>query len=925
MDTPGPHWHAVGDSCDREMKPSSSADIATLAELLKERAVGSPCNLKSLLIYPSGNTTSPITISYVRLLALARQNALVIRSRDSFQIHKPILLHTDNHWDAILWFWSIILANGIPVLSTPLSNAPEHRKKHIKGLSSLLESPICITRARNVPLFDGAPQTLQIHTIEGLDQTRITQRKKRQKIRHCGQSDALAMLMLTSGSTGSAKAVCITHKMALASVAGKAGASVLPPDRPFLNWISIDHVGALVEIHLHALWENVDQIHVDTADIVSSPTVFLDLLSRHRVLRSFAPNFFLASLVSTSQNKPHPERTWDLSNLRFLVSGGEANDMQTCVEASSLLETCGAPRGVIAPGFGMTETCAGSIYNTDCPNYDLGQRYNVASLGRCIKGMEMRVQVSDSDNQLRRNALPNEPGDLEVRGTMVFRSYYKNAAATKEAFTSDGWFRTGDRAFLDPKGHLCLAGRVKELMAQIDRLLTQACLLATSSRPLIFAIGPESLHLLPTTTLGKISRAKMRSLFEQGCFETDVALYRSAIESATKRHQQQEQAKPLTETEACILQDLASIQNATGDDKPTVNLANLDIDAPMWELGFTSMDLIRLKHALDKRWGISLPVVTLMKNPTARSLASVLEEMMQARQVAAPPTSTTTTSAYDPVITFRPPPPKDTKPPLWLIHPGVGEILVFIPLIQHLSSGSAAVPVRPKRQISSVAEAVERYVSAIRSHQPEGPYCLAGYSYGSMLAFEIAKVLEGDNQEVKCLGVLNLPPRIKERMRHLNWNRCLLNLAYFLGLVKTEEDVTKLDGDVAHLKDKARALEIVLGVSEGERLAELGLDEEALVRWADVAFGLQSMAVDYEPAGKVKGGMDIFYAVPLKAVARSKEEWLEGHLYAWREFADESEGVRFHAVDGAHYTMIAPRFVKGFAEVFATALRDRGV
>ncbi|KAH8646475.1 hypothetical protein BGZ60DRAFT_424391 [Tricladium varicosporioides] len=45
-------------------------------------------------------------------------------------------------------------------------------------------------------------------------------------------------------------------------------------DRPFLNWIGLDHVGALVEIHLQALWLGVDQVHVNAADIISSPRVF---------------------------------------------------------------------------------------------------------------------------------------------------------------------------------------------------------------------------------------------------------------------------------------------------------------------------------------------------------------------------------------------------------------------------------------------------------------------------------------------------------------------------------------------------------------------------------------------------------------------------------------------------------------------------
>ncbi|CAP61554.1 uncharacterized protein PODANS_4_1610 [Podospora anserina S mat+] len=1004
------------------MKPSPHhTGIATLEDLLQSRARSSPC--QRLLFYAPGNPSTPTDISYAHLLALATSNSRAVRALPSFREQKPILLHLDNHQDTILWFWSVRMARGLPVLSTPFSNAPGYRKKHIKGLSNLLESPICITRTGNVSLFDGVDHDLEIVTVELLEEGSRKGHKEDGLDRNGlpraqGDPNSLAMLMLTSGSTGNAKAVCLTHSMVLASVAGKSGACVLPPGRPFLNWIGLDHVGALIEIHIHALWENVDQVHVGTADVVSSPFLFLDLLSRHRVSRSFAPNFFLASLVSASKRQPEQNtKQWNLSSLAFLVSGGEANDMQTCVEASALLERYGAPRNVIAPGFGMTETCAGCIYSTSCPDYDLERGYPVASLGTCIRGMEMRVQVSwgsgpESDRQ-RRNALPNEPGDLEVRGTMVFGSYYRNPAATEQAFTEDGWFRTGDRALLDSDGRLCLVGRVKELvningvktpiadiqllleqavqgkevvsrlfvfpsnnahteqvtvayvpakieweaedvairMAEVDRSLTEACLLATASRPLIFALTPESMQLLPTTTLGKISRAKMRSLFERDLFAVDVARHRDLVNGVNRKGTPRN--SKLTDVEAGILQDFTRERRGNLE-------SGCDLDTPVWELGFTSMDLIRLKHALDKRFTVSLPVIAIMKNPTARALAAVVEDALQQNKKPQPiPTPLTNPATslpnYDPVIIFRPPPANPPSPenqaptPLWLIHPGVGEVLVFIPLVHHLSLSSPRRPIyalrapgfeppnphhepSPPQLFTSITQAVTFYASAIKRHQPRGPYCLAGYSYGSMFAFEMAKLLQKAGDSVKFLGVLNLPPRIKERMRYLNWNRCLINLAYFLGLVAGEEETEELDRMLAREGDKGRALRVVLDVADGGRLAELGLGGGDLARWADVAYGLQSIAVDYEPeAGEIDGGMDVFYAVPLRAVAETREVWLRDHLMGWREFVCLREGVgggggvRFHGVGGAHYTMIGPEFVEGFAEVFVRAMRERGV
>lgn len=123
-------------------------------------------------------------------------------------------------------------------------------------------------------------------------------------------------------------------------------------------------------------------MHVAPAAVVSSPLLFLELLSRHRVSRSFAPNFFLAKLVSTVDAQPI-SCTWDLSSLTALVSGGELNDVKTCAAASAIFERYGARRNVIVTGFGMTETCAGAIYSLECPEADVKNGSSAASLGKC--------------------------------------------------------------------------------------------------------------------------------------------------------------------------------------------------------------------------------------------------------------------------------------------------------------------------------------------------------------------------------------------------------------------------------------------------------------------------------------------------------------------------------------------------------------
>ncbi len=99
----------------------------------------------------------------------------------------------------------------------------------------------------------------------------------------------------------------------------------------------------------------------------------------------------------------------------------------------------------------MTETCAGSIYNAyDCPTYDVARKSQFACLGVGVPG-GINIRISSS-------------GELLLRGPVVFEKYYNNESASASAFTTDGYFRTGDIGYLDENGRLHLTGRDKDLV-----------------------------------------------------------------------------------------------------------------------------------------------------------------------------------------------------------------------------------------------------------------------------------------------------------------------------------------------------------------------------------------------------------------------------------------------------------------------------
>jgi Long-chain acyl-CoA synthetases (AMP-forming) len=92
-------------------------------------------------------------------------------------------------------------------------------------------------------------------------------------------------------------------------------------------------------------------------------------------------------------------------------------------------------------GYGATETGTGS--STRLHDHGLG------TVGRPPEGVEMRI-VDD--------------GEIQFRGPTVFRGYWNDPTATADAFTADGWYRTGDIGHLDAAGRLILSGRIKDII-----------------------------------------------------------------------------------------------------------------------------------------------------------------------------------------------------------------------------------------------------------------------------------------------------------------------------------------------------------------------------------------------------------------------------------------------------------------------------
>jgi len=353
----------------------------------------------------------------------------------------------EDHRDTIIALWACLLGGYVACPMVAQHTDPIRWAASLTHVQELLEGPLLVASSELIGEIRVVPG-LEITTLDNLRGTGSDSGEI-----YLAEPDDPALLMLTSGSTGAAKAVILTHANLLAALAGKQQIQRLGRADIAFNWISFDHVAALLETHLFPLYAGAQQIHAPAELILSDPPNFLRILARYRVTMTFTPNFLLGQLNSWHAAEPARERL-DLSALRHIVSGGEANVVATGRAFLDAFAADGLRPGALWPAFGMTETCAGSIYNQEFPIADAD--FEFAAAGRPVTGLRMRISDETGSEQVE-----GQVGELQLHGPMITPGYYRNPAATADAFTDDGWFRTGDVGRVE-QGRLRLVGRSKD-------------------------------------------------------------------------------------------------------------------------------------------------------------------------------------------------------------------------------------------------------------------------------------------------------------------------------------------------------------------------------------------------------------------------------------------------------------------------------
>jgi thioesterase domain-containing protein len=267
--------------------------------------------------------------------------------------------------------------------------------------------------------------------------------------------------------------------------------------------------------------------------------------------------------------------------------------------------------------------------------------------------------------------------------------------------------------------------------------------------------------------------------------------------------------------------------------------------------------------------------------------------------------STGGVARYDPLVPLQ---VTGNKTPLFCIHPGTGEVLVFVGLANYFTNDRPVYALRARgfnsgeNHFGTFEEMVTTYVQAIRDRQPHGPYALAGYSFGAPVAFEVAKALEARGERVGFLGCVDGAPHIGDPANPLDFVGSTVVVAFFLGLIDREQ-MRRLPGQI-----RAAGLDPcthIMQLAPPRRFADLNLDLARFKAWAALAYSLVRVGETYRPSGSVESAT-VFYAEPLQG---TKQDWLE-QLERWDAFARHPN--RYVEVPGEHNSLLGPRHIAAF-------------
>jgi amino acid adenylation domain-containing protein len=584
----------------------------------------------------------------------------------------------------------------------------------------------------------------------------------------------VAYLIYTSGSTGTPKGVLLTH----GGLVNHGAAAVklfghMPADR-VLQFSSISFDIAIEE--MFPTWMAGAAVVFRPEDLSLQVVEFLRWVGQHGITVLDLPTAYWHELVHelSELKEPVPQ------GLRLVIVGGE----KASAKAFSVWRKAVGNRVRWINTYGPTEA---SVIATA---YEPPSSQDVPTLTTLPIGRPVaNTKVYLLDEQL--NPVPvGVPGELHIGGAGVACGYLNRPENTAEKFISDPFsddpaarlYKTGDMAQFLPSGEIEFVGRrdfqVKirgfrvepgEIEAVLERhpAIRDVAVLAREwsegDKRLVAYYVPQAgqqpapselrsflqgklpdymvpasfvmLQAMPLTPNGKVDR---KALPDPSASDSEPFHIESSHNESYHSESVNDGAQP---------KDALELQ-LTGIWESVLGIRPIGRQQNFFDLGGHSILAVRLMHRIEQALQRKIPITTLLQAPTIAGLAELMR-----REGWSP--------SWSSLVPIQ---PQGSKPPFFCVHGIGGTVLRFRDLARYLGNEQALYGLQAKgldgRQAcaSSVEEMAADYIRDIQQVQPQGPYFLGGYSFGGMVALEMAQQLRTRGEEVALVALLDTFP-----------------------------------------------------------------------------------------------------------------------------------------------------------------------
>ena len=297
---------------------------------------------------------------------------------------------------------------------------------------------------------DKLEHQIQIFVFEELD---FNLKKDAQEVKR--DLEDVAVILYTSGTTGSPKGVMLTYKNILSNVKAVEKVGIASEKDSTLALLPFHHsyplvVSMIIPLNLQATIVFLDKLTPEdileklktykVSILIAVPRVYS--LFHRRIFQEINKNSFTKTIfkvVKTLNYQPLSRLIFKKvhqvfgGNIKYFVSGGSKLDLDVAKDLWAL-------GFKVVEGYGLTETSP--IVSFNPPN-----RIKLGSVGKPIEGVEVKIL----------------DGEILVKGDNVFKGYYNKPLETQNSF-KDGYFMTGDLGYLDDEGYLYITGRKKEII-----------------------------------------------------------------------------------------------------------------------------------------------------------------------------------------------------------------------------------------------------------------------------------------------------------------------------------------------------------------------------------------------------------------------------------------------------------------------------